>query len=97
MEATKIVGGGAAGGGLGAAAVYVAGRFGAHLTSEDGALIASALIAVAAFVAHNGVRGAFRVLWRGSSADAPLAGVVSAGDVRANLDLPDLSNTQSGA
>jgi hypothetical protein len=67
MEATKIVGGGTAGGALGAAAVYVAGRFGAHLTSEDGALIATAAIAIAAFVAHNGIRGAFSTLWRGST------------------------------
>jgi hypothetical protein len=66
MEGNKIVGGGTAGGALGAAAVYIAGRFGAHLTSEDGAIIATGAIAVAAFVAHNGVRGAFSTMWRGS-------------------------------
>lgn len=65
MNATKIVGGGGAGGALGAAAVYIADRFGAHLTSEDGALIASAAIAVGAFVVHNGLRGCVRILWRG--------------------------------
>lgn len=67
MNGTKIVGGGSAGAGLGTAAVYVAGRFGAHLSSEDGALIATGAIAVAAFIAHNGIRGAFRLVWRGSS------------------------------
>ena len=77
MEGTKIVAGGGAGLGLSAAAVYVAGRFGAHLTSVDGDLIASAVIAVSAFVAHNGVRGAFRVLWDGSIKADPVVIVES--------------------
>jgi hypothetical protein len=66
MDATKIISGGAAGAGLGPAAVYVAGRFGAHLTSEDGALIAASAMAVGAFIAHNGIRGVWRILWHGS-------------------------------
>jgi hypothetical protein len=66
MEATKIVGGGSAGGALGAAAVYAASRFGAHLTSEDGALIASGAIGLGAFVIHNGIKGSLALLWRGS-------------------------------
>lgn len=70
MDSSKIIGGGASGIGLGAAAVYIAGRFGANLTSEDGALIASGAIAVAAFVAHNGIRGVGRILWRGSSSSS---------------------------
>lgn len=65
MDATKIVSGGSAGIGLGAAAVYVAGRFGAHLTSEDGALIASGAVALLAFIVHNGLRGCARIFWRG--------------------------------
>lgn len=71
MEGQRIVGGGGVGIGLGAAAVYVANRFGAHLTSEDGVVIASTAIAVGAFIVHNGVRGAFRVIWRGSEPEAP--------------------------
>lgn len=70
MNPTKIIGGGSAGGGLGAAAVYIAGRFGAHLTSEDGALIAAGFIAVGAFLTHNGLRGSLRLLWRGSSSSS---------------------------
>lgn len=74
MEATKIVGGGSAGGALGAAAVYIAGRFGAHLTPEDGALIASGAIGLGAFIVHNGVRGCARIIWRGqSSSSTPAA------------------------
>lgn len=69
MDSTKIIGGGASGMGLGAAAVYIAGRFGAHLTPEDGALIASGAVALFAFLAHNGIRGAFRAVWRGSSSE----------------------------
>lgn len=65
MDATKIVSGGAAGAGLGPAAVYIAGRFGAHLNGEDGALIGTAAIAVGAFVVHNGIRGVARIFWRG--------------------------------
>jgi len=70
MEATKIVGGGSAGGALGAAAVYLAGRLGGHLTPEDGALAASAAIGLGAFVVHNGLRGCVRILWRGSGSSA---------------------------
>lgn len=65
MDAGKIVSGGSAGMGLGAAAVYVAGRLGAHLTSEDGALIASGAVALVAFIVHNGIRGCVRIFWRG--------------------------------
>ena len=67
MDGTKIAAGGSAGGGLGAIAVYLAARFGAHLTSEDGALVALSVVAVAAFIAHNGIMGALRLLWRGST------------------------------
>jgi hypothetical protein len=73
MQGTKIVGGGGAGAGIGAAVVYIAGRFGANLTPEDGAIIGMGAIAVAAFIAHNGIRGAFRVLWRGASTSPPPA------------------------
>lgn len=66
MDGSKIAAGGAAGAGVGAAIVYAAGRFGADLTAEDGALIATGLVAGLAFVTHNGIRGAFRVIWRGS-------------------------------
>lgn len=72
MNATKIVSGGATGGGLGAAVVYILGRFGITLTSEDGALIALGLVAAVAFIAHNGISGVGRILWHGSSAgDGP--------------------------
>jgi hypothetical protein len=71
MNGTKIVGGGGAGAGLGAALVYVAGRFGAHLTPEDGALIAATVIGACAFVVHNGLRGALGVLWRGPENPPP--------------------------
>lgn len=65
MDATRIVGGGAAGAGIGPAAVYGANRLGAHLNSEDGALIGVAAIAVVAFVVHNGIRGVGRIFWHG--------------------------------
>lgn len=68
MNGSKIVGGGGAGAGLGAALVYAAGRLGGHLTSEDGALVATAAIAVCAFITHNGLRGALGIIWRGSGA-----------------------------
>lgn len=73
MDATKLVSGGAAGAGIGPAAVYVASRFGAHLNSEDGALIAGAAIAVFAFLAHNGISGVWRMFLhgQGAKADAP--------------------------
>ena len=67
MNATKIVSGGSAGGALAAAIVYVLGRFNIQLTAEDGALAAVALVAVAAFVAHNGIAGVFRIIWKGSN------------------------------
>lgn len=71
MDGTKIVSGGAAGAGIGPVAVYAANRLGAHLNSEDGALIGVAAVAVVAFIAHNGVRGVGRLVWRGASpADA---------------------------
>jgi len=64
------VGGGGAGAGLGAAVVYAASRLGANLTSEDGALIAATAITVGAFVAHNGIRGCARLIWRGAESTA---------------------------
>jgi hypothetical protein len=73
MDAAKIVSGGAAGAGIGPAAVYLASRFGAHLTSEDGALIAGTAIAVFAFLAHNGISGVWRLFLhgQGSQPSAP--------------------------
>jgi len=73
MNASKIVSGGTAGAGIGPAAVYVANRLGAHLNSEDGALIGVAAVAAGAFVVHNGIRGVWRLIWHGSGAtpDAP--------------------------
>lgn len=65
MNGTKIVSGGSAGGALAAAIVYVLGRFHVTLTAEDGALAALALVAGAAFVAHNGISGVGRIIWRG--------------------------------
>lgn len=76
MDGSKIAAGGSAGAGLGAIAVYLANRFGAHLTAEDGAIIAVSLVGVVAFVSHNGLAGAFRVIWRGGTttpASAPAA------------------------
>lgn len=65
INSTRIVSGGGSGGGLAVLAVYVAGRFGAHLTAEDGAAIATAAMAVGAFVAHNGLVGLARIVWHG--------------------------------
>lgn len=66
MNGGKIAAGGTAGGGLGAAIVYLLGRFDVNLNPEDGALIAMALVAVCAFIAHNGIVGALRLIWHGS-------------------------------
>lgn len=66
MNATKIVSGGSAGGALAAAVVYILGRFHITLTAEDGALAAAGLIAVGAFVAHNGIVGVWRLLLHGA-------------------------------
>lgn len=66
MNGGKIAAGGTAGGGLGAAVVYLLGRFNVDLNPEDGALIAMSLVAVCAFIAHNGIVGALRLIWRGS-------------------------------
>lgn len=66
MNGTKIVGGGTAGGALATTIVYLLGRFQISLTAEDGAIAALALTAVGAFIAHNGIVGAIRLLWRGS-------------------------------
>jgi hypothetical protein len=71
MNATKLAAGGSAGGAIAAAIVYLLGRLHVNLTAEDGAVGATALIAVAAFVAHNGLVGAARLVWRGSKADPP--------------------------
>lgn len=69
MNGTKIVGGGSAGGALAAAIVYLLSRFNVNLTGEDGALIATSLVAAGAFVVHNGIRGCARILWRGAGND----------------------------
>lgn len=70
MDSGKIIGGGSAGIGIGTAAVYIAGRFGAHLTDEDGAIISAAAITIGAFIAHNGIRGMFSLIWRGGGSSA---------------------------
>jgi hypothetical protein len=65
MNPVKIVAGGSAGSVGALVAVYVAGRFGLHLTADDGTVIAVAATAVAAFVAHNGLVGIARMVWSG--------------------------------
>lgn len=72
MNATKIVSGGSTGAALGAGIVYVLGRVGVVLTPEDGALASVALVAVCAFIAHNGIAGAFTLIWRGEPKQPPL-------------------------
>ena len=62
---TKIVAGGGAGSVVALVAVYVAGRFNVNLNADDGAVIATATTAVCAFLAHNGIVGLARILWRG--------------------------------
>lgn len=73
MNGQKLAAGGSAGGALAALVVYVLGRFNIALTAEDGAVGASALIAASAFIAHNGILGAVRLIWRGTSEQAPEA------------------------
>lgn len=65
MDATKIVAGGSTGSLGGILAVYVGGRFGWHLTADDGAVITAAAAGVFAFIAHNGILGVGRILLRG--------------------------------
>lgn len=66
MNGTKIAAGGSTGGAAAAAIVYLLSRLNVSLTSEDGALIALTLAAVGAFVVHNGIAGAFKLIWHGS-------------------------------
>lgn len=75
MNGGKIAAGGTAGGGLGAALVYVLGRFGVDLNAEDGALIAAGLIAVGAFLVHNGLVGAWHLLLHGSPSPKAETGI----------------------
>lgn len=71
MNAPKIIGGGGAGAGIGAAVVYIADRFGAHLNAEDGALITTGAIALCAFIVHNGLLGSLKLLLHGSASPTP--------------------------
>lgn len=71
MNPVKIVSGGSAGGIGALIAVYVSGRLGWHLTADDGAVIAASAVAVAAFVAHNGLVGIVRLIWRGEKQSPP--------------------------
>jgi hypothetical protein len=71
MNGAKIASGGSAGGAIGAAVVYLLGRFNVNLNAEDGALIGLALAAAGAFVVHNGILGAVRLVWHGSGEQPP--------------------------
>ena len=70
MDATKIVAGGSTGGIGGVLLVYLGQRLGWNLTATDGASIAAGLAAVVAFVAHNGLVGIARMVWRGTTQPA---------------------------
>lgn len=70
MNPNKIVAGGSAGGGIGLLVAYVGSRLGWNLTAEDGAAIAVSATAVVAFIAHNGVTGIARIVWKGSGNQA---------------------------
>lgn len=52
FDPTKLLVGGVSGGGVGEYAVYVADRFGAHLTASDGNHIGVAAAVVGAVVLH---------------------------------------------
>lgn len=66
MNASKLVGGGIGGFSLSYLIVYVANRFGAHLTADDGLAIAGSIVTAATVVAHNGLKGLAKMLWSGS-------------------------------
>ena len=65
MDPTKTVLGVTGGGGLVATVGYFANRFGAHITNDDIAHAGAALAVVGALVAHYGIRGLAKAVWRG--------------------------------
>jgi len=83
--------------GTGGAGVFVAwllGHLGISLSAEDGAVIATAGIAVALFIGRNGVLGAWRRIWRGTTATLLLLTIAltfagtSAGKPRPHAAVP---------
>jgi hypothetical protein len=57
--------GGAGGATGGVFVVWLLGHVGVTLTAEDGGVIASGALAAGAYVAHHGVVGVARIVWRG--------------------------------
>lgn len=65
MDGTKLAIGGSTGSVGGLLAVYIGQRLHWHLTPDDGAVIVAVASAAAAFIAHNGLVGIARMVWRG--------------------------------
>lgn len=57
--------GGASGASGGVFVVWLLGHVGVTLSAEDGGVIASAALGVGAYVAHHGLVGVARIIWRG--------------------------------
>ena len=53
------------GSGAGLLLIFLLGRFGVHLTPEEGAAIVAAISSLILFVGRNGARGLLRKVWRG--------------------------------
>lgn len=53
--------------GLGVAAVWLLGRYGVTLSGEESVMVGGAVTSAGLFVGKRGIRGVFRLIWRGSS------------------------------
>lgn len=63
---SKTATAGGSGLGIGVLVVWLLGHFGVAVSAEVGATIAYGVTAAALLVAHKGVVGLFRMIWRGA-------------------------------
>lgn len=66
QENQNAIAGGVSGSGVGTLAVWLLNRWAkAGLSAEQGAAIAGGVAAAVLFIGRNGIRGVWRLVWRG--------------------------------